>query len=70
MYYILTADRLERTAHWQKKLPGSKDGKGGPIEHLKEVIIEDSMGICEELDTRMALLVDTYHDEWVSYYVL
>ena len=65
MYYILTADKLERTAHWQKKLPSGKNG-GGPIEHLKEVIIEDSLGICEELDQRMGLLVETYHDEWVS----
>jgi nitrite reductase (NADH) large subunit len=66
MYYILTADRLERTAVWQQKLPGGKSG-GGPIEHLKEVIIEDSLGICEELETRMQFLVDTYHDEWVSF---
>jgi nitrite reductase (NADH) large subunit len=65
VYYILTADRLERTAPWQKKLPSGKNG-GGPIEHLKEVIIEDSLGICEELDKRMQHLVDTYHDEWVS----
>jgi nitrite reductase (NADH) large subunit len=65
MYYILTADRLERTAVWQRKLPSGKNG-GGPIEHLKEVIIEDSLGICAELDTRMQHLVDTYHDEWVS----
>jgi len=65
MYYILTADKLERTAHWQNKLPGGRNG-GGPIEHLKEVIIEDSLGICEELDRRMTLLVDTYHDEWAE----
>jgi nitrite reductase (NADH) large subunit len=65
MYYILTADRLERTAVWQAKLPSGKNG-GGPIEHLKEVIIEDSLGICDELDRRMQHLVDTYHDEWVS----
>ena len=65
MYYILTADKLERTAVWQSKLPGGKNG-GGPIEHLKEVIIEDSLGICKELDERMQHLVDTYHDEWVS----
>jgi len=65
MYYILTADRLERTAVWQKKLPNGKNG-GGPIEHLKEVIIEDSLGICEELDKRMQHLVDTYHDEWAE----
>jgi len=64
MYYILTAERLERTAVWQQKLPSGKTG-GGPIEHLKEVIIEDSLGICEELDRRMAFLVETYHDEWV-----
>lgn len=65
MYYILTADRLERTAPWQAKLPSGKNG-GGPIEHLKEVIIEDSLGICDELDRRMQHLVDTYHDEWAE----
>ena len=65
MYYILTADRLERTAPWQAKLPSGKNG-GGPIEHLKEVIIEDSLGICAELDSRMQHLVDTYHDEWAE----
>lgn len=65
MYYILTADRLERTAPWQKKLPNGKNG-GGPIEHLKEVIIEDSLGICDELDKRMQHLVDSYHDEWAE----
>ena len=65
MYYILTADKLERTAPWQRKLPSGKNG-GGPIEHLKEVIIEDSLGICDELDRRMNHLVDTYHDEWAE----
>lgn len=65
MYYILTAERLERTAPWQARLPSGKNG-GGPIEHLKEVIIEDSLGICDELDRRMQYLVDTYHDEWAE----
>jgi len=65
MYYMLTADKLERTAPWQAKLPDGKNG-GGPIEHLKEVIIEDSLGICDELDRRMQHLVDTYHDEWAE----
>lgn len=65
MYYILTADKLERTAPWQRKLPNGKNG-GGPIEHLKEVIIEDSLGICNELDRRMQHLVDSYHDEWAE----
>lgn len=38
MYYILTADKLERTAVWQSKLPSGKNG-GGPIEHLKEAVV-------------------------------
>jgi nitrite reductase (NADH) large subunit len=67
MYYILTADKLERTAHWQKKLPSGKNG-GGPIEYLKEVIIEDSLGINDELEKRMQHLVDSYHDEWAEVY--
>ena len=65
MYYILTAEKLERTAPWQAKLPSGKNG-GGPIEHLKEVIIEDSLGIVDELDRRMQHLVDSYHDEWAE----
>ena len=65
MYYILTAEKLERIAPWQKRLPSGKNG-GGPIEHLKEVIIEDSLGICAELEQRMQHLVDTYHDEWAE----
>ena len=65
MYYILTADRLERTAPWQRKLPSGRDGSGS-IGHLREVIIEDSLGICDELDRRMNHLVDTYHDEWAE----
>ena len=64
MYYILTADRLERTAVWQAKL--STANGGGPIEHLKEVIIDDKLGICNELDRRMEHLVETYHDEWAE----
>ena len=65
MYYILTADRLQRMAPWQEGLPSGKNG-GGPIEHLKEVIIEDSLGICDELDRRMNHLVESYHDEWAE----
>lgn len=64
MYYILTADRLERTAVWQAKL--STANGGGPIEHLKEVIIDDKLGICDELDKRMAYLIESYHDEWAE----
>jgi len=55
--YIRTADRLERTATWFNKLEGG-------IEYLKQVIIEDSLGICAELESQMEHLVNTYQCEW------
>jgi nitrite reductase (NADH) large subunit len=57
MYYIFTADKLTRTAVWLDKL------KGG-IDYLKQIIIDDRLGICEELERRMQHLVDTYRCEW------
>ncbi|MEQ9066946.1 MAG: nitrite reductase (NAD(P)H), partial [Gimesia chilikensis] len=57
MYYIQTADRLTRTATWLDKLEGG-------IEHLREVVIEDKLGICDELEDMMQSLVDSYHCEW------
>ena len=38
MYYVRTADRLERTATWIEKLEGG-------IEHVREVVLEDSLGL-------------------------
>lgn len=57
MYYIKTALPLQRTAAWLEKLEGG-------IEYLKDVVINDSLGICEDLDKEMAALVDTYKCEW------
>jgi nitrite reductase (NADH) large subunit len=57
MFYIRTADRLERTATWFNKLEGG-------IEYLKQVIIEDSLEICAELEAQMQHLVNTYQCEW------
>ena len=57
MYYIQTADRLTRTSVWLEKLEGG-------LDHLKEVIIEDKLGLCAELEMQMQFLVDTYHCEW------
>lgn len=59
MYYIRTADRLQRTAPWCEDLEGGLDG-------LKQVIFEDSLGICDDLDTAMARHVDNYEDEWAA----
>lgn len=57
MFYIRTANRLERTATWFNKLEGGMD-------YLKQVIIEDSLGICAELEAEMAHQVNTYACEW------
>lgn len=57
MFYIRTADRLERTATWFNKLEGG-------IDYLKQVVIHDSLGIGDELETEMQHLVNTYECEW------
>ena len=57
MFYIRTAGRLERTATWLNKLEGG-------LEYLQKVIIEDSLGICAELEAEIAHLVKSYRCEW------
>jgi nitrite reductase (NADH) large subunit len=57
MYYTQTADRLTRTAVWLEKLEGG-------IEYLREVVLHDGLGICEELEKQMQSFVDTYECEW------
>ncbi len=57
MFYIRTADRLERTATWLNKLDGG-------LEYLKEVVVEDSLGLAADLDAQMATHVATYECEW------
>ncbi len=57
MFYIKTAQPLTRTAAWLEKLEGGMD-------YLKQVIIEDSLGIVADLEKDMQKLVDTYACEW------
>lgn len=57
MFYIQTADRLQRTATWL-------DNMEGGIDYLRQVIIEDSLGICEQLESQMQALVDSYECDW------
>ena len=57
MYYIFTADKLTRTATWVEQIEGG-------LDHVKEVVIEDKLGLCNELEKRMQHLVDTYLCEW------
>ena len=57
MFYIRTADKLQRTSVWFSKLEGG-------LDYLKSVVIDDSLGICDELEVQMQHLVDTYQCEW------
>jgi nitrite reductase (NADH) large subunit len=59
MFYIQTADRLTRTSVWLENMEGG-------IEHLRAVIIDDKLGICDELERRLQHLVDTYQCEWTA----
>jgi nitrite reductase (NADH) large subunit len=57
MFYIRTADRLTRTSVWLDKMEGG-------IEHLRRVVVEDSLGIAADLERDMAKLVEGYFCEW------
>ncbi|KAF2101437.1 nitrite reductase [Rhizodiscina lignyota] len=58
-FYIRTADKLQRTARWVENLPGG-------IKYLREVILEDKLGICAELEKQMEELVGSYFCEWTE----
>jgi nitrite reductase (NADH) large subunit len=55
MFYIRTADRLQRTAAWVQDIG---------LDYLRDVIVGDSLGICADLDAGMERHVGGYFDEW------
>jgi nitrite reductase (NAD(P)H) len=57
MFYIRTGDRLQRTARWLESLEGG-------MKYLRQVILEDKLGICADLEKQMSELVGTWYDEW------
>ena len=59
MFYIRTADRLERTSVWLERIPGG-------LDHVRDVVVSDSLGICGELESLMAAHVAGYRDEWAT----
>jgi nitrite reductase (NADH) large subunit len=59
MFYIRTADRLERTSVWLDRIPGG-------LEHVRDVVVHDALGICDELEALMAAHVAGYRDEWAD----
>ncbi len=58
-YYIMTADRLTRTSVWLEKLEGG-------IDHIRDVVVRDKLGIAAELEAMTQHLVDTYECEWAA----
>jgi nitrite reductase (NADH) large subunit len=59
MFYIRTADRLQRTAVWQETIEGG-------LDHIREVVCADLLGIADELEAAMARHVAGYSDEWAG----
>lgn len=59
IYYIMSAERLTRTSVWCEKLEGG-------IEHIRDVVVHDKLGIAAELEEMMQHLADTYQCEWKS----
>ncbi|MFL9880612.1 nitrite reductase large subunit NirB [Herbaspirillum rhizosphaerae] len=57
MFYVRTADRLQRTSTWRDNLEGG-------LDYLKSVVIDDKLGIAAELEADMQHVVDTYECEW------
>lgn len=59
MFYIRTADKLQRTSAWRESLEGG-------LDYLKAVVIDDSLGLGAELEAQMQLVVDRYECEWAN----
>jgi nitrite reductase (NADH) large subunit len=57
MFYVRTADRLQRTSVWMENLEGG-------LDYLKDVVINDKLNICDELENAMTKVVGTYQCEW------
>jgi nitrite reductase (NADH) large subunit len=57
MFYVRTADRLQRTSVW-------RDNMEGGLDYLKQVVVQDKLQIAVELEADMQHVVDTYTCEW------
>ncbi|MFM0672131.1 nitrite reductase large subunit NirB [Paraburkholderia sediminicola] len=57
MFYVRTADRLQRTSVWRENLEGG-------LEYLIDVVVNDHLGVAAELEVEMLQVVDSYEDEW------
>jgi nitrite reductase (NADH) large subunit len=59
VYYIRTAERLQRTARWMEELEGG-------LDHVHDVVVKDTLGIAADLEQVVAEHLETYRDEWAA----
>ncbi|WP_460418387.1 nitrite reductase large subunit NirB [Pseudomonas sp. microsymbiont 2] len=59
MFYIRTADKLQRTSVWRENLEGG-------LDYLRQVIVDDSLGLASELEAQMQHVVERYECEWAN----
>jgi len=57
MLYVFTGERLQRTAPWVEQTG---------LEHIRSVVVDDSLGLCADLDAAMEQHVASYSDEWAD----
>lgn len=57
MFYIRTADRLQRTAVWMEAMEGG-------LAYTQSVVIDDKLCICEDLEQQMSHIIGSYECEW------
>ena len=57
MFYIRTADRLQRTAPWLEAMDGG-------LDHLRDVVCDDSLGLAAEFEEAIERHVAGYACEW------
>ncbi|MEM6161153.1 nitrite reductase large subunit NirB [Erwinia sp. P6884] len=57
MFYIRTADKLQRTSLWLGSLEGG-------IDYLRQVIVDDKLGLNAQLETDIARLRENVVCEW------
>jgi nitrite reductase (NADH) large subunit len=59
MFYIRTAAPLQRTSVWMENMEGG-------VDYLRKVIVEDKLGINDQLEADVAKLVDEFECEWTA----
>ncbi|ABM02863.1 assimilatory nitrite reductase (NAD(P)H) large subunit precursor [Psychromonas ingrahamii 37] len=57
MFYVRTADRLQRTSVWMENMEGG-------LDYLREVVIEDKLNLADELEQEMENNIKNYQCEW------